>query len=67
MPPQLRITLVKSAIGYRVDQKATVKSLGLLRIRQSVVHDDSASVRGMVRKVQHLVTVEPVEARRATR
>ena len=67
MPSQIRITLTKSPIGFKVDQKATVKSLGLRRLSQTVVHTDTPSLRGMVRKVAHLVTVEPVEARRATR
>jgi large subunit ribosomal protein L30 len=55
---KLSITLVKSSIGYEVDQKKTLKALGLYRINQSVVHDDSAVIRGMINKVRHLVTVE---------
>jgi len=55
---KLRITLVKSGIGYADDQKRTLKSLGLRRLNQSVVHDDSQSVRGMIVKVRHLVKVE---------
>ena len=55
---KLRITWVKSAIGYADDQKRTLKSLGLRRLNQSVVHDDSQSVRGMIIKVRHLVEVE---------
>ncbi len=55
---KLRITWIKSDIGYADDQKKTLKSLGLRRLNQSVVHDDSQSVRGMVIKVRHLVKVE---------
>ena len=55
---KLRITWVKSSIGYAQEQKRTLKALGLRRLNQSVVHDDSLSVRGMVTKVRHLVKVE---------
>ena len=55
---RLSIKLVKSGIGYSEDQKKTLKALGLRRLNQTVAHDDSASVRGMVNKVRHLVTVE---------
>jgi len=55
---KLRITWVKSGIGYREDQKKTLKALGFRRLNQSVVHEDSASLRGMVNKVRHLVKVE---------
>jgi len=55
---KLRITWVKSGIGYAEVQKRTLKSLGLRRLNQSVTHDDSASIRGMVEKVKHLVNGE---------
>jgi large subunit ribosomal protein L30 len=55
---KLRITWVKSGIGYSKDQKRTIKALGFRRLNQSVVHEDSASLRGMVNKVRHLVKVE---------
>ncbi len=54
----LRITLVKSGIGYAEDQKRTLKSLGLKKMNQSVVKEDSDSLRGMILKVRHLVNVE---------
>lgn len=54
---KIAVTWVKSAIGYRADQKATLESLGLKRLRQTVVHQDSQSVRGMIQKVRHLVEV----------
>ena len=56
----LKVTLVKSPIGYNRRQKATVQSLGLRRIRQSVLIGDAPQIRGMVAKVSHLVTVEEV-------
>ena len=55
---KLSITLTKSSIGYEKDQKETLKALGLSRMRQSVIKDDSAAIRGMINKVRHLVTVE---------
>ena len=57
---KLRITLIKSGIGYAEDQKKTLKALGLGRINQSVIHEDSSSLRGMIIKVRHLVRVEAV-------
>jgi large subunit ribosomal protein L30 len=56
----LKVTWVKSAIGYGEDQKRTIKALGLRRLHQSVEHQDSPSVRGMVGAVRHLVEVEDV-------
>ncbi len=55
---KLRIIQVKSSIGYAEDQRRTLKSLGLRRINHSVVHEDSASLRGMINKVRHLVKIE---------
>jgi len=54
----IRVTLVKSPIGYTKDQKATVKALGLRRMHQTVEHKDNPAVRGMIRKVVHLVQIE---------
>ncbi len=54
----LRVTWVKSAIGYAGEQKRTIAALGLRRLHQSVEHPDSPSIRGMVAAVRHLVTVE---------
>lgn len=54
----LRITLVKSPIGYSRRQKETVRALGLRRLKQSVVQEDNPVIRGMVMKVSHLVEVE---------
>ncbi|MDP9316055.1 MAG: 50S ribosomal protein L30 [Chloroflexota bacterium] len=57
---QLKITYTKSVIGYSKDQKATVKSLGLRKLNQSVIHNDTPVIRGMAFKVRHLVTLEEV-------
>ncbi len=55
---KLCVTWVKSSIGYADDQKRTIKALGLHRLNQSVTHNDSTSIRGMINKVRHLVKVE---------
>ena len=61
MTNRLRITQTRSVIDRPKDQKATVRALGLHRIRDSVVKDDRPEIRGMVRKVSHLVSVEEVD------
>ena len=58
--PKLRITWVKSSIGYADDQRRTLKALGFRRLNQSIVHDDSGPIRGMITKVSHLVKVEAI-------
>jgi large subunit ribosomal protein L30 len=55
---KLQITWIKSDIGTERRQRRTLQTLGLRRLNQSVVHDDSASLRGMIIKVRHLVKVE---------
>lgn len=62
MASKIRITYVKSAIGYSVKQKRTIEALGLHTLGEVVEHDDNPVIRGMVHKVQHLVQVEEVEA-----
>lgn len=57
----LRVTLVKSPIGYSQKQKDTVRSLGLRKLNQVVEQVDTPQLRGMLSKVEHLVTVEEVE------
>ncbi len=52
------VTWVKSGIGYKEDQKKTLKALGFKRMNASVEHEDNAAVRGMINKVRHLVKVE---------
>lgn len=54
----LKVTLRRSVIGQKPKTRATVESLGLRRIRQTVEHPDSPTVRGMLHKVRHLVEVE---------
>lgn len=54
----VRVTLVRSPIGYTKDQKATAKALGLRRLHQTVEHKDNPALRGMIRKIIHLVQVE---------
>ncbi len=58
---KLRVTYVKSAIGYSQQQKSTVRALGLTRLGQSRQLDDTPAVRGMVDKVRHLLQVEESE------
>ncbi|MBN1161804.1 MAG: 50S ribosomal protein L30 [Dehalococcoidales bacterium] len=55
---KIRVTWIKSAIGYEESQLKTLRSLGFHRLNQSVIHNDSNSVRGMINKVRHLVKVE---------
>ena len=55
---KLRITWIKSSIGYNESQRRTLGSLGFHKLNQSVIHDDSMSLRGMINKVRHLVKVE---------
>ena len=59
----VNVTWRKSAIGYRQDQKDTIRKLGLKRLNQTVSHDDSPALRGMIRKVVHLVEVSEGDAR----
>ncbi|MCI0549273.1 MAG: 50S ribosomal protein L30 [Candidatus Rokubacteria bacterium] len=55
---KLRVTLVKSLIGLSPKQEATVKALGLRRIRQTVEHDDTPTIRGMVKAVEFALEVD---------
>ncbi len=55
---KLQVTLLKSGIGYAERQKRTLRALGFKRLNQRVVHEDSATLRGMINKVRHLVKVE---------
>jgi len=58
---QLKVTQTKSVIGGKQNQRATLRSLGLRRIGQSVVREDKPEVRGMITTVAHLVAVEEVD------
>jgi len=55
---KLKITQIKSGIGYDKSQKRTLRALGFHRLNQSVVHEDCGAIRGMILKVRHLVKVE---------
>jgi large subunit ribosomal protein L30 len=57
MARKLRVRQIKSASGHPADQMATVRALGIKRMRQTVEHDDTPQIRGMVFKVRHLVEV----------
>ena len=57
---KIKVTLVKSTIGCKQDQIATVKALGLKKIRDEKIHEDSVQIKGMINKVCHLVKVEQV-------
>ncbi|MGH7721455.1 MAG: 50S ribosomal protein L30 [Candidatus Dormibacteria bacterium] len=58
----LRVTYRKSMIGYAKDQKATLAALGLRKLNHTVEHQNTSSIRGMVHKVRHLVSVDGVAA-----
>ncbi len=57
---KLKVTQIKSTIDRKEPQKRTITALGLGRIRKSVVHNDTPQIRGMVKAVRHLVTVEEI-------
>jgi large subunit ribosomal protein L30 len=58
---QIKVTQIKSGIGFAQNQRQTLRSLGLKRIRDVVVKEDRPEIRGMVHTVRHLVTVEEVD------
>lgn len=60
-PTQLKITQVRGTIGTRWKQRESLRTLGLRKIRQSVVRDDNPQTRGLIATVRHLVEVEPAE------
>ena len=60
-PTQLKITQVRGIIGARWKQRESLRTLGLRRIRHSVVRDDNPQTRGLIATVRHLVEVEPAE------
>jgi len=57
---KLEVTLTRSVIGSKPDQRKTVEALGLRKMHQTVEHADNVAIRGMVKKVAHLVTVKEV-------
>jgi large subunit ribosomal protein L30 len=58
---KLRVTWTKSGIGYAQDQKDTIRGLGLHKLQDAVTMPDSPTIRGMLRKVRHLVTTETID------
>ncbi len=61
MAKKLKIKQIRSAIGRLENQKRTIRALGLGKLQSTVVHDDQPSIRGMIRTVQHLITVEEID------
>jgi large subunit ribosomal protein L30 len=62
MAQKLRIKLVRSLVSRPKNQRAVVKALGLRKMHQTVIHENSPQINGMVRKVSHLLAVEEVDA-----
>ncbi|MCH9642369.1 MAG: 50S ribosomal protein L30 [Actinomycetia bacterium] len=64
---ELKITQVRSTIGARWKQRESLRTLGLRKIRQSVVREDNSQTRGLIKTVHHLVTVESVGGAESSR
>ena len=62
MPLKLRITQIKSSTHRRYDQALTLRALGFKRLQQTVEHNDTPQIRGMVNKIVHLLKVEEIQA-----
>ncbi len=60
---QLKITQTRGVVGARWKQRESLRTLGLKKIRQSVIREDDPQTRGLIRTVHHLVEVEVVEAK----
>ena len=60
MAGELKVTLIRSTIGVKPKHKKTVQALGLRKINSNRVHSDNGAIRGMLRKVSHLVKVEEI-------
>jgi large subunit ribosomal protein L30 len=58
---RLKITQIKSSIGSNWRKKRTIKALGLRKIRHTVIHNDTPTIRGMIERVRELVQVEEIE------
>ncbi|MFH0778788.1 MAG: 50S ribosomal protein L30 [Candidatus Eisenbacteria bacterium] len=63
MTKKLKITQIRSAIGFEQSHGATVRALGIKKLHNPVVHEDTPQMRGMIAKVRHLVRVEETEER----
>ena len=55
---KLKITQIKSAIGYKIKAKRTLEALGLKKINSCVTHNDTPQIRGMINNISYLLTVE---------
>ena len=62
MANKLKITLVRSFIGRPEEHRLVAKALGLRKMQSSVIQDDTPSIRGSIRKIEHLLKVEEVNA-----
>ena len=60
MVKELKITQIKSVIGYDRKQRSTIETLGIKKLNQSVVCKDTPQIRGMIQKVKHLLLVEEI-------
>ena len=67
MPKKLRITQVRSAIGREFDQKGTLKALGIRKLNNTVIKDDTPQIRGMIRKISHLLVVKEIEEKKISK
>ncbi|MDK2950690.1 MAG: large subunit ribosomal protein [Kosmotogales bacterium] len=61
MSKELKVTLIKSPIGYDFTQRATVKALGLKKMNSSVIKEDTKEIRGMIKKINHLLSIEEID------
>lgn len=61
MAKKLKVTQIRSGIGRKPNQRATVVALGIRRLHQTVIHNDTPQIRGMIRTVAHLVRVEEAD------
>ncbi len=61
MAKKLRITYRKSTIGYNKKQRATIRALGFRKLNQTVEQDDTPEIRGMIKRIYHLVAIEEVD------
>ena len=62
MARKVRVRQIKSASGHRSDQAATARALGIRRLQQTVEHNDTPQIRGMIFKIRHLVEVEELNS-----
>ncbi len=65
MAKKLRITQIRSAIGRQFDQKGTLKALGIHKLNATVLKEDTPQIRGMIRKISHLLVVEEIKEKQA--